>query len=160
MDFKQLAEKVVLENKKALLDMDTGEIGKLLDAISDAHVVYDTTCLNIGKGDLLIVNCGCTAVGLVVIRLAKKAGSTVCVVTAHPESEAGQLADLRVRLRAQVNPGNPQELPSIQPMAALFEQAVFLFENILIMMLMERLKITPGQMERRHTNVDGYMSID
>jgi 6-phospho-3-hexuloisomerase len=97
---------------------------------------------------------------MVVIRLAKKAGATVCVVTAHPESEAGQLADFTVRLRAQVNPGNPDELPSVQPMAACFEQAVFLFEDILIMMLMEKLNITPKQMERRHTNVDGYMSID
>jgi len=45
-------------------------------------------------------------------------------------------------------------------MAACFEQAIFLFEDILIMMLMEKLNITPQQMERRHTNVDGYMSID
>jgi len=187
--FKELAQKVVEENRIALLDMDTSEIDRLLDAIArakkiqlfgmgrmkcavraftmrlmhmglDAHVVYDTTCPNIAKGDLLIVNCGCTAVGLVVIRLAKKAGATVCVITAHPESEAGQLADLTVRLRAQVNPGNPDELPSIQPMAACFEQAIFLFEDILIMMLMEKLKVSAQEMARRHTNVDGYMSID
>jgi 6-phospho-3-hexuloisomerase len=188
-EFKKLVNMVVDENRQALLDMEPGEIDRLLDAIAeakkvqvfgmgrmkcavraftmrlmhmglDAHVIYDTTCPNIGTGDLLIVNCGCTAVGLVVIRLAKKAGARVCVITAHPESEAGQLADFTVRLRAQVNPGNPDELPSAQPMAACFEQAVFLFEDILIMMLMEKLNITPQQMERRHTNVDGYMSID
>jgi len=187
--FKELVESVLDENRKALLDIDIDEVNRLVDAIDsagkiqvfgmgrmkcavraftmrlmhmgfDAHVVYDTTCPNIGKGDLLIVNCGCTAVGLVVIRLAKKAGATVCVVTAHPESEAGQMADFTVRLRGQVNPGNPDEIPSIQPMAALFEQAVFLFEDILIMMLMGKLNITPEQMARRHTNVDGYMSID
>ncbi len=188
-NFKVLAEKVVEENRKALLDMEDSEIEKLLDEISkakkvqvfgmgrmkcavraftmrlmhmglDAHVVYDTTCPNIGKGDLLIVNCGCTAVGLVVIKLAKKAGASVCVITAHPESEAGQLADFTVRLRAQVNPGNPDELPSFQPMAACFEQSIFLLEDILIMMLMDKMKISPKDMERRHTNVDGYMSID
>ncbi len=186
-DFKELAEKVVEENRTALLDMDPKEIDRLLGAMAeakkiqvfgmgrmkcavrgftmrlmhmglDAHVVYDTTCPNIGKGDLLIVNCGCTAVGLVVIKLAKKAGATICVITAHPESEAGGLADFTVRLRAQVNPGKPGELESIQPMAACFEQAIFLLEDILIMMLMDRLDITPRQMEARHTNVDGYMS--
>ena len=188
-DFKKLVNSVIDENKQALLDMDIAEIDRLLDALAsagkvqvfgmgrmkcavraftmrlmhmgiDAHVVYDTTCPNIGKGDLLVFNCGCTTVGLVVIELAKKAGATVCVITAHPESEAGQLADFTVRLRAQVNPGNPDELPSTQPMAACFEQAIFLFEDIMIMMLMEKLKITPQQMERRHTNVDGYMNIN
>jgi 6-phospho-3-hexuloisomerase len=187
--FKDLAETVIEENRAALLDMDTDEIDHLIEAIAgakkiqvfgmgrmkcavraftmrlmhmglDAHVVNDTTCPNIGKGDLLIVNCGCTAVGLVVIRLAKKAGATVCVITAHPDSEAGQLADFTVRLRAQVNPGNPDEQNSVQPMAACFEQSIFLFEDILIMMLMEKLSVAAQQMERRHTNVDGYMSID
>jgi 6-phospho-3-hexuloisomerase len=189
MDYKNLAETVIEENKKALLEVDTAEVNKLLNEIAaakkiqvfgmgrmqcavraftmrlmhmdlDAHVVYDTTCPNIGKGDLLIVNCGCTAIGLVVIRLAKKAGARICVITAHPESEAGQLADFTIRLKGQVNPGNPAEIPSIQPMAALFEQAIFLFEDIIIMMLMEKLGMTPEKMARRHTNVDGYMSID
>jgi 6-phospho-3-hexuloisomerase len=189
ISFKELAEKVIEENRAALLDMDTDEIDRLVEVIArakkiqvfgmgrmkcavraftmrlmhmglDAHVVYDTTCPNIGKGDLLIVNCGCTAVGLVVIRLAKKVGATVCVITAHPESESGELADFSVRLRAQVNPGNPDEQMSIQPMAACFEQAIFLFEDMLIMMLMEKLGVTTQQMARRHTNVDGYMSID
>ena len=188
-DYKELVETVIEENRKTLLNVDRDEIDKLLNAIAeankiqvfgmgrmkcavraftmrlmhmglDAHVVYDTTCPNIGKGDLLIVNCGCTAVGRVVIELAKKAAATICVITAHPESEIAQLADFTVRLKGQVNPGNPDEIPSIQPMAALFEQAIFLLEDILIMMLMEKLNITPEQMARRHTNVDGYMSID
>jgi len=187
--YKEIVQTITEENRKVLLDIEESEINRLLDTIAgakkiqvfgmgrmkcaaraftmrlmhmglDAHVVYDTTCPNIGKGDLLIVNCGCTAVGLVVIRLAKKAGATICVITAHPESEAGKLADFTVRLKGQVNPGNPDEIPSIQPMAALFEQSVFLFEDILIMMLMEKLNISSRDMAKRHTNVDGYMSID
>jgi 6-phospho-3-hexuloisomerase len=187
--FKELVEAVIEENRKSLLDMEDSEVQRLVDEIAkakkvqvfgmgrmkcavrafvmrlmhmglDAHVVYDTTCPNIGRGDLLISNCGCTAVDLVVIRLAKEAGAKVCVVTAHPESEAGRLADFTVRLRGQINPGNPSEIPSVQPMAALFEQAVFLFEDIVVMLLMEKLEVTPAKMERRHTNLDGYMSVD
>jgi 6-phospho-3-hexuloisomerase len=85
-DFKHLVNAVVEENRQALLDMDLDEIDRLLDAIArahkfqrfgmgrmkcavraftmrlmhmglDAHVIYDTNCPNIGKGDLLIVNC-------------------------------------------------------------------------------------------------------
>jgi GTP cyclohydrolase FolE2 len=38
-----------------------------------------------------------------------------------------QVYDFTVKLRGQINPGNPSEIPSVQPMAAFFELAVFLF---------------------------------
>jgi 6-phospho-3-hexuloisomerase len=83
-DYKELVEAVIEENRETLLDVDMDEIKKLLDAIAgadkimvfgmgrmkcavraftmrlmhmglDAHVVYDTACPNIGKGDILIM---------------------------------------------------------------------------------------------------------
>jgi len=126
----------------------------------NAHIVYDTTCPNIGKNDLLIVNGACTGVCYFVMELAKKAGTTVCAITAHPESKWGKLCDFTVRLRAQVNPGAVGEIPSIQPMAALFEQSVFILEDIVIQLLMEKTGITAEQMARRHTNLDGYMEFN
>ena len=184
-----LAQTIVEEHKKVLLDVDEGEVEKLLDAIVaakciqvfgmgrmkcavrafvmrlmhmglNAHAVYDTTCPNIGPGDLLIVNCACTAVGYMVMQFAKKLGAKVAAITAHPESKAGKICNLTMRLRGQVHPGREGEIPSIQPMAALFEQTIFVFEDILIMLLMERLKITPEQMAKRHTNLDGYMAFN
>jgi len=187
--YHELASKVVEEHKKVLLDVDEKEVEKLLDAIVEAkciqvfgmgrmkcavrafvmrlmhmglnaHVVYDTTCPNIGPGDLLIVNCACTAIGYMVMEFAKKLGAKVAAITAHPESRAGKLCDITVRLRGQVHPGREGEIPSIQPMAALFEQTIFVFEDILIMLLMERLKVTAEQMAKRHTNLDGYMAFN
>jgi len=126
----------------------------------NAHVVYDTTCPNIGPGDLLIVNAACTSVGHRVMQFAKKLGAKVVAITAHPESKAGKLCDLTVRLRGQVYPGREGEIPSIQPMAALFEQTVFVLEDIIIQLLMEKLNITAEQMAKRHTNLDGYMEFN
>jgi len=71
-----------------------------------------------------------------------------------------QVFGFTVKLRGQINTGNPSEIPSIQPMAALCEQAVFLFEHIVVMLLMEKLVTTPAKMARCHTNLDGYMSMD
>ena len=68
--------------------------------------------------------------------------------------------DASIRLRGQVNPGIEGEIPSIQPMAALFEQTIFVFEDIIIQLLMEKLGKTPEQMARKHTNLDGYMQLD
>jgi len=187
--YHEIAQAVLNEHKQVMLDVDDKEVEILLNAIIkanciqvfgmgrmkcavrafvmrlmhmglDAHVVYDTTCPNIGDGDLLIVNCACTAVGHLVMSLAKKAGAKVVAITAHPESKFGQISDLTVRLQGQVHPGAEGEIPSIQPMAALFEQTIFIFEDIIIQLLMEKLKITPQQMGKRHTNLDGYMKLN
>jgi len=188
-DYKELAEKVLQEHRKVLLAVNDEEVEKLLDAIAeakciqvfgmgrmkcavrafvmrlmhmglDAHVVYDTTCPNIGPGDLLIVNCACTAVGYMVMQFARKLGAKVVAVTANPKSKAAKLCDFTVNLKGQVHGGRDYEIPSIQPMAALFEQAIFVFEDIVIQLLMKKLNITAEQMARRHTNLDGYMEFN
>ena len=186
--YYEIAKTVIEEHKKVLLDIDNKEVEDLLDAIVNAkciqvfgmgrmkcavraftmrlmhmgfnaHVVYDTTCPNIGPGDLLIVNCACTSIGYMVIQFAKKLEAKVVAITAHPESKAGQLCDFTVRLRGQVHPGRKGEIPSIQPMAALFEQTIFVLEDIIIQLLMEKVNITPEQMAKRHINLDGYMEF-
>lgn len=187
--YKQIAAKVVKEHEQVLLDVDEKEVEKLLELICsakciqvfgmgrmkcaarafvmrlmhmgfDAHIVYDTTCPNIGEGDLLIVNCACTGVGYFVMEMAKKHHAKIAAITAHPESKWGALCDHTVRLRGQVNPGKAGEIPSIQPMAALFEQTIFVLEDIIIMLLMEKCNITAEQMAKRHTNLDGYMEFN
>jgi len=187
--YREIAKIVVEEHKKVLLDVDEKEVEKLMDAILkakciqvfgmgrmkcavrafvmrlmhmgfDAHVVYDTTCPAIGPGDLLIVNGACTGVSYLVMGFAKKLGARVAAITAHPESRHGKLCDLTVRLRGQVHPGRKGEFPSIQPMAALFEQTVFVLEDIIIQLLMEKTGITAEQMAKRHTNLDGYMEFN
>ncbi len=187
--YKEIVKTVLSEHSKVLLDVNDDEIEKLVDSITkakciqvfgmgrmkcsvrafvmrlmhmglDAHVVYDTTCPNIGPGDLLIVNGACTGVSYMVMELARKAGAQVVAITAHPESKWGRLCDFAVMLRGQVHPGREGEISSIQPMAALFEQCIFILEDIVIMLLMTRLGITAERMSRRHTNLDGYMEFN
>ncbi len=188
-DYKDLAKTVLQEHEKVLMDVKDGEVEKLLDAIAkakciqvfgmgrmkcavrafvmrlmhmelDAHVVYDTTCPNIGPGDLLIVNAACTTIGYTVMQFAKKLGAKVVAITANPYSKAAKLCDFTVSLRGQVHGGRDYEIASIQPMAALFEQTIFVFEDIIIQLLMKKLNITAEQMAKRHTNVDGYMDFN
>jgi 6-phospho-3-hexuloisomerase len=122
----------------------------------ETYVVFDATTPAIGQGDLLIVNCAVTAVELNVISLAKKAGAVVCVVSAHPENEQGRLADLTVHVPGQIF-GTGSEIHSIQPMASLLEQALLLFEDIVVMLLMERRSISRESMQESHTNLEGVM---
>ncbi len=120
------------------------------------HFVFDVTCPRIGPGDLLIVQCAATTIELGIIQLAKEAGARVCVVTAHPESELGESADITVRVPGQIF-GGRDEVASVQPMASLLEQSLVLFEDIVAMLLMEQLEIGSKDMEERHTNLEGVM---
>jgi 6-phospho-3-hexuloisomerase len=188
-DYKELAQTVVAENQKVLLEVDDKEVEMLLEAIAqanciqvfgmgrmkcsvrafvmrlmhmglDAHVVYDTTCPNLGPGDLLIVNAACTTIGYTVMQFAHKLGAKIVAITANPYSKAAQLCDFTVNLKGQVHGGRDYEIPSVQPMAALFEQSIFLFEDIIIQLLMKKMNITKEQMAQRHTNLDGYMDFN
>lgn len=188
-EYSELTKAVLEEHKQVLLKVNEDETGKLLNAIAeakciqvfgmgrmkcavrafvmrlmhmglDAHVVYDTTCPNIGPGDLLIVNCACTTIGFVVMQFAKRLGAKVVAITANPCSKAASLCDFTVNLKGQVHGGRDYEIASIQPMAALFEQAIFIYEDIIIQLLMKKLNITAEQMAKKHTNLDGYMDFN
>ena len=187
--YLQLAEAVLEEHRQVLLAVNEEETEKLLDAIAeaaciqvfgmgrmkcavrafvmrlmhmglDAHVVYDTTCPNIGPGDLLIVNCACTTIGFTVMQFARRLEAKVVAITANPCSKAASLCDFTVNLQGHVHGGRDYEIPSIQPMAALFEQTIFVYEDIIIQLLMRKLNITADQMAKRHTNLDGYMNFN
>jgi 6-phospho-3-hexuloisomerase len=184
--YKQLVDAVIAENRKVLEAVSEAEIGKLIEEIErakkiqlfalgrmqasmrgfamrlkhmgfDTWVVFDTTTPAIGPGDLLIVNCAVTLVDLNVIKLAKEAGARVCVITAHPEFENAKLADLVVTVPGQIF-GTGLEVKSIQPMASLLEQALFLFEDIVVMLLVEKRKVGMKEMQERHTNLEGVMA--
>jgi 6-phospho-3-hexuloisomerase len=120
----------------------------------DTYVVFDTTTPAIGRDDLLIVNCAVTAVDLNIIKLAKQAGARVAVITPHPEFENAKLADLVVMVPGQIF-GTGAEIRSIQPMASLLEQSVFIFEDLVVMLLIEKRGVSAKEMQDRHTNLEG-----
>jgi 6-phospho-3-hexuloisomerase len=188
-DYSELTQKVLEEHRKVLLDVKEEETERLLAALAEAkciqvfgmgrmncsvrafvmrlmhmglnaHVVYDTTCPNIGPGDLLLVNCACTTISYTIMKFARRLGAKVAAITANPRSKSAQLCDFTVSLRGQVHGGRDYEIPSVQPMASLFEQAIFIYEDIVVQLLMKRMHISAEQMAKRHTNLDGYMDFN
>ena len=183
MNYRELLKQVIEENRQVLEAVNPEDVERLVQEILraktihlygmgrmqlsvrafamrlkhmgiDTYVVYDTTSPGIGPGDLLIGHCAVTNVELNVIRLAKEAGARIALLTAHPENEHGQLADLCVRVPGQIF-GGPDEVKSIQPMASLLEQALFLFTDIVVMLVMERKGVSVESMQESHTNLEG-----
>ena len=187
MSYKEYASKVAKEIEQVLGEVNEEEILFFADAIAEAskiqifgmgrmgfsgrafamrlkhlglesYMVWETVTPAIGEGDLLIINCGCTKFGEGVARLGKKAGAKVALITAHPESDIGKISDVIVRLPAQVLRGAEGEIPSIQPMASLFEQTLLILCDIVALLLMDKLGVTEEDMEKMHTNLDSYMA--
>ncbi|XBS70694.1 sugar isomerase [Acerihabitans sp. KWT182] len=181
--YKSLVEQVIQENKTTLLAVNESEINQLMEEICqaktiqlyamgrmqlsvrafamrlkhmgfDSYIVYDTTTPCIGPGDLLIGHCAVTNVELNVIKLAKEAGARIALLTAHPENEHGGYADVTVCVPGQIF-GGDKEVASVQPMSSLLEQSLFLFVDIITMLLIEKTGISLDEMKTRHTNLEG-----
>jgi 6-phospho-3-hexuloisomerase len=86
--------------------------------------------------------------------LSKEAGARIALLTACPDNEHGKLADLCIHVPGQIF-GRPDEVKSIQPMASLLEQALFLFTDVVVMLLMERKGVSVEAMQETHTNLEG-----
>ncbi len=183
MNYQELVKKVIAENNEVLMRVDPKEVDTLIDYICKAkqiqifsmgrcqlsvrgfamrlahmgfptHVVFDTVTPAIGPGDLLIGHCSANNVELNVIQQAKKAGAKIVIITPCLDTPQAKLADFIVNLPGQIF-GGANEVASIQPMASLLEQALLLFTDIVVMMLIEKKKISMKEMQLRHTNLEG-----
>ncbi|MCX7890246.1 MAG: SIS domain-containing protein [Rhodobacteraceae bacterium] len=123
----------------------------------DAHVEGDMTTPPVGPGDLFLVACGPGEIStaLALIGVARGAGATVAVITAQPQGRAPQMADLVLHLPAQTMADDQGEArSSVLPMGSLFEGALFVLFEVMILKLMARLGTDPAAMRARHTNLE------
>ena len=122
----------------------------------DAHWAMDDTAPGIGPGDLFFVSCGPGFYSHVVYlaEQAKRAGAKVAAVTANPDSAIGETSDVICRLPAMAWRAKGDLVESRQMMGNLYEQAAVLLFDILSQELKERMKLTDGEMEKRHRNYE------
>ncbi len=116
----------------------------------DVYVCGDTNSPPAGKGDLMVAcsRSGRTETTRCLAALARKLGCKVAAVTANPRSPLGGMSDFVVTAQ------DPPESKLQQPMGSLFEQSVFILFDCIIIMLKERMNVKPGEIERRHSNLE------
>lgn len=123
----------------------------------DAHVVGDMSCPPVGSGDVLVVSAGpgdfSTVRGL--MGVAKGAGARVACVTAQPGAAVPAGSDRVLVIPAQTMADDTgPSVASVLPMGSLFEGAQYLVFEMLILMLRDRLGVSPEAMRDRHTNLE------
>jgi 6-phospho-3-hexuloisomerase len=122
----------------------------------DAHVVGDMTTPPLGPGDLLLVSAGpgdfSTVRGLVGV--AKAAGARAACFTAQPGGAVPALCDRVLVLPAQTMADDRGPATATLPMGSIYEGAQYLVFELLVLLLRDRLGVTPGAMRDRHTNLE------
>ena len=123
----------------------------------NAAVEGDMTTPAVGRGDVFLVTCGpgyiSTAEAL--MRVARQAGAGVLFITAQPVGRCAPLADLVLHLPAQTMADDlGDSKTSVLPMGSLFEGALFVLFEVMVLKLKARLNISADAMRANHTNLE------
>jgi len=117
----------------------------------------DMTTPPVGKGDLFMITCGPGEIStaLALLDVAKKAGAKILVLTAQPKGRAAAFADHVLTIPAQTMADDQgAKKTSTLPMGSLFEGALFVLFEVMILKLRDKLKIAPETMRANHTNLE------
>ncbi len=116
----------------------------------------EMTCPAVGEGDLFLCSAGPGELATVtaLMRVARSAGAGVALLTAEPGAEAAALADLVVTIPAQTMARDRAAPSSTLPMGSLYEGALFLLFEAIVLDLQARLGVSPEAMRARHTNLE------
>jgi 6-phospho-3-hexuloisomerase len=117
----------------------------------------DMTTPTVGKGDLFIVTCGPGEIStaLALMSVAKAAGAKILFVTAQPKSRGAALADFVLHLPAQTMADDQgDKRSSVLPMGSLFEGALFVLFEVMVLKLIGTMNIKPEAMRANHTNLE------
>ncbi len=117
----------------------------------------DMTTPPVGRGDLFVVTVGPGEIStaLALLSVAKAAGATILVLTAQPKGRAASYADFTLHLPAQTMADDQGDRKtSVLPMGSLYEGALFILFEVMILKLIARLGITAGAMRANHTNLE------
>lgn len=130
---------------------------RLMQMGIETYVAGEVTTPAMDRGDLLIVGSGSGETGgpVTMTRIAKHPGVTIAAITIFPQSSLGKLADFTVTVPAPTpKKKGTSELTSVQPMGSLFEQSMLMLLDTVILILMERRRVTSDQMFERHAQLE------
>lgn len=120
-------------------------------------VVGDMTMPPLGPGDVFLVSSGPgeTSTVLTLMKVARDAGAKNLLITAQAESGAAKLADFTLLIPAQTM-ANDQgaRKTSVLPMGSVFEGALFVLFEVMVLKLKAMLDVSPEAMRARHTNME------
>ncbi|MHC5040547.1 MAG: 6-phospho-3-hexuloisomerase [Planctomycetota bacterium] len=123
----------------------------------DVHVVGDCTTPRISEKDLLVACSGSSRVRMVLqmMQIARRAQARIAQVTYNPAALPHGEVDLAVHIPVLIDRDYPKSAEIVfHPLGTLFEQVLMLYLDLVVSLLMQRLKVTEEEMAKRHTNLE------
>ncbi|MCC8027863.1 MAG: SIS domain-containing protein [Clostridium sp.] len=122
----------------------------------ESHWIWDDTTPALGTGDLLIAVCGPGHIDTIdqVVRYAKGHGAVIAVISAAESGYCVEQADIVMKLPAAAYRASGKFVETKQPMGNLFEQALFIVFDVIVMMASEEMGIPEAEMVARHRNIE------
>ncbi len=123
----------------------------------DVAMQGDMAAPPVGPGDLFIASAGPGELATVtaLMKVAREAGAGVLFLTAEPETPSASLASEVLTIPAQTMARDQgAAATSVLPMGSVYEGALFLLFEIMVLTLRDRLGETAETMRARHTNLE------
>ncbi len=123
----------------------------------DVSVEGDMTTPPVVDGDLFIVSVGTgyISTAMALMEVAKNSGAKILMITAQPLGKCSKFADFILELPAQTMADDQGEKKSsVLPMGSLFEGALFILFEVMILKLIDKLNIDSEFMRSNHTNLE------
>ena len=150
-----------IESSKRIFVVGAGRSGlmvrtfamRLMQMGLESYVSGETTTPPIAPGDLVLVGSASGETGgpVSIARIAKHPKVQIAAITVFANSTLAKLADLVVTIPAPTPKAKgAQTATSVQPMGSLFEQGLLALLDSVILILMERRRLTSEQMFKRH----------
>lgn len=111
----------------------------------------------IGKGDLFLTSAGTGELSTVsaLMRVARRSGAKVLFLTAEPDAPGAGLADFVLTIPAQTMARDQGPAArSLLPMGSVYEGAMFLLFEVMVLKLRDALGVSAGAMRANHTNME------
>ncbi len=123
----------------------------------NAGMVGDMNAPPLKEGDLFVVSAGPGELSTVsaLIGVAQRDGAKVVFLTANSNASAARIADHVLHVPAQTmvdDQGNRAQ--SILPMGSIYEGALFVLFEMMVLRLRDILTAAPDEMRARHTNME------
>jgi 6-phospho-3-hexuloisomerase len=120
------------------------------------HWGWDDTTPAVTADDLFIMPSGPANIPHLhyIAEQVKKTGATLLVATAMPEGPTAQLADIVLTIPARTYGADGDVVDTVQPMGSLFEQSLWIFWDVLYLMLVRRTDARFEDLVARHRNFE------
>jgi len=154
---------IILKSNKIIL-YGAGRVGFAMKGFAkrlrhlglESYFLDDVTLPFTGPGDLMIIGSGSgsTPTVKVVAELAKNNGLDLILITTKSSSPISEISSCTIIIGVPSKEDTDMHAASIQPMTTLFEQALFILLDALVLNMMQILGESRESMKRRHNVIE------